>query len=661
MLKSFKVKKKEQVSPSQSRTRRGQPLTALYPFSNQISFENDAFKLAEQMQAEEDAAGEGSDEELYFDQMTPEEQAAFDQSLKEKEQGAKDPDPPPVEKQETRDSLLEAAYESDEDDESVAEDDGHITFCWRRATDGILLVPDEGIVDGLPIDQFVLEESGDYRHNTMQKKPMSSLSKMWGMSMKKPRGSKVEYSQSNTTVKAEDMRMTSEQRVAVMTMVRDNAMTVDEAVEFVIQQEAQLASSRRLRKASTVPPTESAKVTPLAELIELMDKYTEEELPQHEKFNIMRDVRDGKKDVRVAMRTVKAIRRRSLQANRPPRPGKPPRPTPPKERPSRPSLSTPDGKPARPAGPVRPPRPSPKTGDPGTGDAPAAGGPAATRSRPPRPHLAGDERSPDDHGTDNTEPLEPVSETTTGPSSVDPYGSGEDRDDDSSAPPAAAEITEDASESPQPGTKESAGMSDAEREARYAAMTTSAEDDERAGKSKIWKALNPQRLWDDGHDSDKTVVTSGVSGGDESADVDDAVENAQAALDAIQAFEDDVGEEFADLSASEDEDEEDDGDDHIVDDGELMQMIEAKRKERELESEKRAQELRDKHAAEKAEEDARLEKERLAIAQAKEAERQAADAKKAQIHEEAQERLEAELSFDFKFKRNSTLSQNSQA
>ena len=68
MLKSFKTKKKAQ-----------------------ISFENDAFKLAEQMQLEEEAIEE-EEEELYFDQMTPAEQADFEKGIldNEKEDGDED-------------------------------------------------------------------------------------------------------------------------------------------------------------------------------------------------------------------------------------------------------------------------------------------------------------------------------------------------------------------------------------------------------------------------------------------------------------------------------------------------------------------------------------------------------------------------------------------
>lgn len=54
-----------------------------------------------------------------------------------------------------------------------------------------------------------------------------------------------------------------------------------QAVEFVIQQEAMLAMS----KARKLSPTDGSagKVTPLAELIELMETYGESELPQQEK------------------------------------------------------------------------------------------------------------------------------------------------------------------------------------------------------------------------------------------------------------------------------------------------------------------------------------------------------------------------------------------
>jgi hypothetical protein len=57
-----------------------------------------------------------------------------------------------------------------------------------------------------------------------------------------------------------------------------------------------------------------------------------------------------------------------------------------------------------------------------------------------------------------------------------------------------------------------------------------------------------------------------------------------------------------------------------------------------------------------AAEEAQLEKERDVIAREKAEERAALDAEKGKIHDEAQERLEAELEFDFKFKRNSTIS-----
>lgn len=54
-----------------------------------------------------------------------------------------------------------------------------------------------------------------------------------------------------------------------------------QAVEFVIQQEAMLAMS----KARKLSPTDGSagKVTPLAELIELMETYGENELPHQEK------------------------------------------------------------------------------------------------------------------------------------------------------------------------------------------------------------------------------------------------------------------------------------------------------------------------------------------------------------------------------------------
>eukprot|EP00037_Helgoeca_nana_P027282 m.311677 g.311677 ORF g.311677 m.311677 type:complete len:138 (-) comp27452_c3_seq13:2437-2850(-) len=110
----------------------------------------------------------------------------------------------------------------------------------------------------------------------------------------------------------------------------------------------------------------------------------------------------------------------------------------------------------------------------------------------------------------------------------------------------------------------------------------------------------------------------------------------------------------------EDEDDEDDDDDDeddiVIDDDELMQMIEAKRKERGVMSEKRAQELKENHTTAMAAEEAQLEKERDVIAREKAEERAALDAEKGKIHDEAQERLEAELEFDFKFKRNSTIS-----
>jgi hypothetical protein len=350
-------------------------------------------------------------------------------------------------------------------------------------------------------------------------------------------------------------------------------MTVEEAVEFVIEQEAKLAGSRA-RKASMAG--DDAKVTPLAELIALMSKYSEEELPQTEKFNIMRDVRDGKKDIRVAMRTVKAIRRRSLHEARPPRPQKPARPAGPKARPARPSVSLASSSPtAQPGPPTRPPRPSAK------GDAAAAGG-AATRARPPRPSVAGDDSSVlSDDG---------FSASAEAGAAADPYASGDDSnegDDSASGSPTGAAEDVRGGVAPQVGVV--IQMTAAEREARYAAMaaTTTGEGDDRDGKSKIWKALNPQRLWEGDDASGDKVFVSGSSvgfssdGPDEVAsdEVDGAVEDARAALDAIQAFDDEGGGEFADLSESEDDDD-DDEDDIVIDDDELMQMIEAKRKER---------------------------------------------------------------------------------
>jgi hypothetical protein len=51
----------------------------------------------------------------------------------------------------------------------------------------------------------------------------------WGASKRQPQSHpKVKYDAPPGTLRAEEMRMTPEQRVAVMTMVRDNSMTVDE-------------------------------------------------------------------------------------------------------------------------------------------------------------------------------------------------------------------------------------------------------------------------------------------------------------------------------------------------------------------------------------------------------------------------------------------------
>jgi hypothetical protein len=209
----------------------------------------------------------------------------------------------------------------------------------------------------------------------------------------------------------------------------------------------------------------------------------------------------------------------------------------------------------------------------------------------------------------------------------------------------------------------SAEISEEQREQRYANMfnPSVAGSEDRAGKSKIWNALNPQRLWDDG---------SGARSGDAAGPGDEeeelngeeeaegAMVDAQAALSTIQAL--DNEESYAQLSESEEEDDDDDdGEDAgaaVVHDDELMSMLEAKRKEREAEAEKRALALRNAHAVEMAAENARLDAERAEIAKEKEQERLAADAEKTKIHADAQERLESELTFaEFKFRRNSTL------
>lgn len=657
MLKSFKTKKKAQ-----------------------ISFENDAFKLAEQMQLEEEAIEE-EEEELYFDQMTLAEQADFEKGIldKEKEDGDEDtvtlavPDMPsgsqPKNKLTTRDSVLDAAYDSDDEDNNDSDGLDTVVTCWRRAPDSILLVPDDGVQQGYTLETFLAMESAmDPRASKGQKSSLSKWTKR-----RQPRKSDA-VSPYSGAVRAEDMRMTADQRVAIMTMVRDNAMTVDEAVEFVIDQEAKLATARA-RKAAANDDTATAemeaadKVNPLAELIDLMDKLTMEQLTQQERFNIMRDVRDGKKDIRVAIRTVKAIKRRSMHEQRPPRPERPALLTVPK-RPARPSLPStpvpssvsPAPSPADSGGPARPPRrprpptvvepPAASSTSPAAASA-AAPVPAPTRPlrpdqkaatlprrRPSRPRLAShsDERS----GTES-----PAS-TSTPPTGLLESGGG-------GVGHAATDAgTDDAAAVESAGVGGKAGMTDAEREARYAAMQSPAEDDERAGKSKIWKALNPQKLWDE------TTSSGGAADGEEVKDVEveDAVEDAQAALDAVQAIDDTVGVGFAELSGSEDEedDAEDDEETDVIGDDELVAMIEAKRKEREVQASQRAADLRAKHEKETAEEEARLEAERAKIAEAKAADQAKIDAEKGKIHEEAQGRLENELKFDFKFKRKSTAS-----
>lgn len=70
---------------------------------------------------------------------------------------------------------------------------------------------------------------------------MGSVSMSFKKSRKKPTHAPANPADGATEVTASKMLMSTEQRVAIMTMVRDGGMSVDDAMAYVIKKEATLA------------------------------------------------------------------------------------------------------------------------------------------------------------------------------------------------------------------------------------------------------------------------------------------------------------------------------------------------------------------------------------------------------------------------------------
>eukprot|EP00041_Stephanoeca_diplocostata_P023466 m.577605 g.577605 ORF g.577605 m.577605 type:complete len:644 (+) comp22298_c0_seq2:317-2248(+) len=404
----------------------------------QVSFENDAFFLAHQAQENEGANGD-DDEGLYFDQLSAEEQEKYDKNMEalraleaEEEakkdaqkrsntdaavQASKDKQPAstdaPGSRLSTRRSSLATGYGSDEEIGSASTESdatgrggggagvqAEVLRCWRRepGDDGcvLLIASSTGEEEGLHITKYasLLDEhqggTTDHAHAAEERGRggggiMARMGSV-GMSFKKSRKKTVQtqppVSENATEVNASKMLMSTEQRVAIMTLVRDGGMSVDDAMAYVIKKEATLAKEGKTQLVEE-------KVAPLAALFESMDSLDEQVLPRAEKMNIMRDVRDGHLTIAAAVKTVKALKRRSNPPEercRPPRPRKPSTDAPPPQRPA------PPRQPPRPTRPLAgaPTKPPPvKPSAPGTSVAvPRVEVTDATAERDPAAHDA---------------------------------------------------------------------------------------------------------------------------------------------------------------------------------------------------------------------------------------------------------------------------------
>ena len=202
------------------------------------------------------------------------------------------------------------------------------------------------------------------------------------------------------------------------------------------------------------------------------------------------------------------------------------------------------------------------------------------------------------------------------------------------------------------------------------------EDEWGYGKSKIWKALNPQPIaWQTGRDRDDREVNKvTLRGQDEqrsdyaflndvgrqdSMSPEDFAENIaeaeEAEMDAVDAMmgkalkgSGGLDDAYASTSEGEEEEEDDVDPDTLGEiDADFMAVMMANRALREKEAEERKAKLREEHIARKKQEDEDLAKE-LAVIRAKQAiEHEKQDAVKAKGLKEAQDRLANDLVFSF--------------
>ena len=309
---------------------------------------------------------------------TADEQAKFDAELAANEASAslapKDPratktsrPPPPPSaggQADSRRMSIGAAYDSDDD-----EAEAPLTKCWRLNAKGLLVVDTSG-EQGTEVDDTVseagrtiAEEGADAAGPIPAKVGIGRRSTFLGKSIKrglksismKKKPAVVVSDHTDEGLIASKMLMTTEQRVAVMELVKSGGMTVEQAMEYMVEQEAELA------KKGFKPGVED-KINPLHELLGIMSQCSAEHLPKERQVQIMKEVRDGK----LSIVTATAEAKRGLQKT--------------KGRPARPS-----GAPLR-AAPVRPPaKPTPaKPPSPTKGAPPKRPAPPPTRPPPPK-------------------------------------------------------------------------------------------------------------------------------------------------------------------------------------------------------------------------------------------------------------------------------------
>lgn len=211
---------------------------------------------------------------------------------------------------------------------------------------------------------------------------------------------------------------------------------------------------------------------------------------------------------------------------------------------------------------------------------------------------------------------------------------------------------------------------------KYAAMEIQAQDVERSKKSKIWQALNPERLVVDDINSSTDVRKVGVrdlSGLDIEVSTPSMVEVAPGVFVPEENYSDEDGGDAEECDENEseeqrvararanassalgefasmaegigDEDDSEDSDGGLEDNMDVIAMIEKRRAARAAEEEAHREELRKRYAEEKALKDMKINEEQAMFAAEKLAKKEAEDRRKSGMFREASVRMESELSF----------------